>query len=117
MAGRKAGAHYDEAMQKVVAERKAKTEGGDAKADLAKAKSDALVAITSQAAHFCRRRTEMEVRHHVMSKLPSHSDLPDLPAFKIELDVAAALENEKIRLSALISAGDLSAIFARIPGA
>ena len=56
-------------------------------------------------------------RHHVMSKLPSHSDLPDLPAFKIELDVAAALENEKIRLSALISAGDLSAIFARIPGA
>ena len=107
--------YYDEYIQRVVATRKANTEGGDAEADLAKAKIDALAAIARQAAHLCRRRTETALRHHALSELPSHSDLAALSVFKIEFDVAAALENEKSKLSALTAGGDLSAIFARYP--
>jgi hypothetical protein len=107
--------YYSPYIQRLVAHRKATFEGTDAEADLEQALEKALQSVNNSADYLCRRRVESMIRHQVLEELPGHSRLASMNEFKMKIDVASRLEEEKQRLEGFLDQRDIDGILARYP--
>jgi ABC-type cobalamin/Fe3+-siderophores transport system ATPase subunit len=107
--------YYHVEVQRMVAERLAKSVGGNAAQRLAEAKVAALSAISQNTQRLSERIAEKEIRGQVLNRLPSRQHIAAGAPINFTIAPGSTVSAEKTRLEQLIANADLASIINRYP--
>jgi len=108
--------YYHPEIQTRVAARQAVLTGDDAETMIHQAKDAAINAIRPHTERLSSRTAEKAVRKIFFSHLPNKNDISaEAEPINVEIDVAAAVAGEQVRLTSELDAGELEAVFAHYP--
>jgi ABC-type Mn2+/Zn2+ transport system ATPase subunit len=107
--------YYHVEIQRRVAERLAKSIGGDAAQRLADAKARAITAIAEHRRRLSVRIAEKHVRARVLNGLPKRQDIATSAPVNLTIDTAAIVAAEEANCQTLIDNGNLAGLINRYP--
>jgi ABC-type cobalamin/Fe3+-siderophores transport system ATPase subunit len=107
--------YYHPSIQERVATRHAQVTG-EVPADMvAAAKVAALAALAPHVNRLSARAVEKTIQNQIDLRRPTQTQIADAQPINIDIDVAAALAAERVRLNQLLAAEDLETILCRYP--
>lgn len=108
--------YYHPEIQRRVAERQAAVTGGNAVTYVTQAQAAALRAIRPQnVAHLSQRISERAVREELFRNLPNQDTMANRASITININIAAAIQDEEARLNGFLIAADFLSILKRYP--
>ncbi len=107
--------YYHPEIQRRVTERHATVTGTDSRVQLANAKAAAVTAIKGHADRMSEKVAEKAIRAEVFKHIPGKTEVKAKLSFNLNIDIAAAVANERARLDAAVAANDLGVLIARYP--